>query len=308
MADVIYIMSDERSGSTMLDMMLAGHPEITSIGEAHQLKAYAKGDRAFYQSVHELVCMCGEKVEECAFWRAVADQMDRPLSDLDLKVFFLRKDFPGGSPNLWLKKAAWLLFQTSPRLYNLSALERAMGGKTVAEDSMALFDAVLRARKTRYVLDSSKSTFRLKSLIKHAPNRIKVIALYRDPRGVVNSKMKRGVPLRKASYHWKWVAHQMNLIAKEAPADSICRVKYEDLCTNLHDEMARILGFLGLAFDSAVLRRNHADVHHLGGSPSKYTGEESPIRLDDSYKQTLSERDQRQIQAITSTPAKELKY
>ena len=87
---LIYIAGDDRSGSTMLDMMLSGHSAITSVGEAHQLRAYANQDYEFYKSIHQLNCMCGEKFSECSFWNGVQKELGRDLGVLDLKLFFLK--------------------------------------------------------------------------------------------------------------------------------------------------------------------------------------------------------------------------
>ena len=57
---LIYIMSDNRSGSTLLDQLLGGNPSIMSLGEVHHLTAYALDDRGIYDPVHPLVCSCGQ--------------------------------------------------------------------------------------------------------------------------------------------------------------------------------------------------------------------------------------------------------
>ena len=41
MKKIVYIMSDNRSGSTLLDQLLGAHESVTSLGEVHHLPAYA---------------------------------------------------------------------------------------------------------------------------------------------------------------------------------------------------------------------------------------------------------------------------
>ena len=65
---VVYISSDDRSGSTMLELLLANHSKIFVVGELHNLPAYAYHDRSFYNPPHNLRCMCGECFDLCTFW------------------------------------------------------------------------------------------------------------------------------------------------------------------------------------------------------------------------------------------------
>jgi hypothetical protein len=59
---LVYIASDARSGSTLLDQLLGGHPAAVSVGELCRLSDFVRrGDR----------CTCGEPVHECPFWAPV---------------------------------------------------------------------------------------------------------------------------------------------------------------------------------------------------------------------------------------------
>ena len=64
--ELIYIMSPSYSGSTLLTMLLAQHPQIASIGE---LKATAMGPMDNYQ------CSCGEPLLQCGFWRELTSRL-----------------------------------------------------------------------------------------------------------------------------------------------------------------------------------------------------------------------------------------
>jgi hypothetical protein len=75
---------------------------------------------------------------------------------------------------------------------------------------------------------------------------------------------------------------------KDVPEQSVLRVKYEDICEQTEREMRRISEFLGVGFESSMLKRNLVAIHHLGGSPSKYVGREEKIRLDRSYEEHLT--------------------
>ena len=106
--------------------------------------------------------------------------------------------------------------------------------------------------------------------------------------------------VRKAAYQWKWVCRQMDVLTRDMLSQNVYRVKYEDLCIDTENTMLGILDFLGLPFESAVLVRNHQDLHHLGGSPSKYVKDEGAINVDDSHKNVLSDKDIRTVASIVA--------
>ncbi len=282
--NLIFIAGDDRSGSTMLDMMLAGHSSIASVGEAHHLRAYANKDHQYYKSVHDLSCLCGQDIEDCEFWSKVEENLGRPLGSLNIKPFYLRSNFKGKFFQGALKKIIWHSLQLLPRLYNIQSVHKILNGDVLAQDSFDLYKAVQATTDSAYVLDSSKSPLRMRALAYHNPESMKVILLSRDYRGVVNSKHKRGIAKTKAAYHWKWCMRQMEVFSKALSDSQVCRVRYEDLCNNTAEEMHRICDFLDLPFEDTILTRNTQNVHHLGGSPSKYAGTESKIHIDESYK------------------------
>src|SRR5262245_47931937 len=81
----IFVLSDVRSGSTLLDQCLGGHPDIVSLGEVHWLAAYLAQDRGIYDPDHPLVCSCGLPVAECPFWESVQRALGKPLDSLVLR-------------------------------------------------------------------------------------------------------------------------------------------------------------------------------------------------------------------------------
>lgn len=301
---LIYIAGDDRSGSTMLDMMLSGHSNITSIGEAHQLRAYANQDYEYYKSVHKLDCMCGKIFTECEFWNDIQVHLGKNLGELDLKLLFLRSDFKGKPFQKALKKAIWLVLQVRPGLYNLHIIRNLLDSQRIQKESHDLYRAVAKSAHTKYVLDSSKSPFRLRTLMDGDKEGIKVILLCRDYKGVINSKVKRGVGLLKAAYRWKWNVRQMDLFSRGLPGNDVLRIRYEDLCNDTNKVMNDILSFLELEFESDVLKRNTQRAHNLGGSPSKYNLESTAIKLDESYKSNINEEDLKRVRKIVKNEAK----
>ena len=81
----IFVLSDNRSGSTLLDQCLGSHPQIVSLGEVHWLDAYLTQDRSIYNPSHELLCSCGAAVTECPFWNSVERALGRSFVVLVLR-------------------------------------------------------------------------------------------------------------------------------------------------------------------------------------------------------------------------------
>ncbi|MDZ7732178.1 MAG: hypothetical protein U5R31_02920 [Acidimicrobiia bacterium] len=61
-----YIGGTSFSGSTMLTLLLAMHPDVYSMGQAGPIRAVReKGGRQF--------CSCGERLDECPLLRGIGD-------------------------------------------------------------------------------------------------------------------------------------------------------------------------------------------------------------------------------------------
>jgi hypothetical protein len=281
---VVYITSDVRSGSTLLDQMLGNHPELTSVGEIHHLNAYATLDRSQYNPVHELLCVCGGDLagragqKPCPFWTNLEAAVG-PLRNIHLN---LRKSRP----------LLARLVARFPRSYPLL--------KSYGRTSFEIFDAIGGT-----VVDSSKGIHRLLALYAARPKEVRAVMLARDYRAVVLSKMSRGQSLEISARGWAEVSKRLLIAEKFIPAEQRIRVRYEELCTDTERVMRALCVFAGVAFDPAVLMRS-TDTHHLGGSPSKF--ENKPIRLDDRYLSAFSEQQLQVMRKIVGDHASEWGY
>ena len=115
-------MADNRSGSTLLQNILAQSDECFSVGELAMLKGHlvqeSSGKRWNWK------CSCGEPVSECNFWKPLIEQIYKPDPEkfntqmqwqFKSKFLFLRSLFPA-----WLKGNFIKLINTP---YNRSVLE-----------------------------------------------------------------------------------------------------------------------------------------------------------------------------------------
>ena len=116
----------------------------------------------------------------------------------------------------------------------------------------------------------------------------KFIHLVRDGRAIVASHLRKFADRTawEASRIWRReVRRNLRLMRRQASTD-VCHVVYENLKQDTEGQLRRICGFLGLAFDEAMLEFWKADQHFLGGnrgtlfSLMKATGRELPVDPD----------------------------
>jgi hypothetical protein len=271
---IAFVLSDMRSGSTLLDQLLGAHPEVMSLGELHWLPAYVTQDRSIYDPHHELVCTCGRAVADCEFWTRVALRLGRPLDSLQLRPSFTR------NTKRFLERI--------PGAFRHQILQKALAGTKMVDDSLDLIDCLFEVSGSRYLVDSSKSTYRFRAIHDARPAQSCGLVLTRDYRAVVHSKMKRGHSLEFAARGWRSKMRQIAALTDDLPREHIHQLSYESLCKDPVRELTRLCGFLGLAFVPAMLERPTVDTHHIGGSPSKFDRSRLIIAMDTAYQTAFS--------------------
>ena len=147
--EIVYVLSETRSGSTLLDQLLGAHSQVVSVGELLWLTAYVRKDRRLYDPVHPLVCACGQAVLDCPFWINVQDAANRPLDSFCLKPrFFGWRGADAGNQSLRerLMQLPSRLTKQLPSAYTNPIIHRILGGPKLARDSIELAEARLGAR------------------------------------------------------------------------------------------------------------------------------------------------------------------
>ena len=69
---LIFIAGLEHSGSTLLDLILGGHPQVVGLGELYQLLRPGSPHLAHSG---DIFCSCGETMAACPFWGATLEQL-----------------------------------------------------------------------------------------------------------------------------------------------------------------------------------------------------------------------------------------
>ena len=271
---MVYIVSDVRSGSTLLDQLLGQHRDITSVGEIHWLKNYFNKNRPGIKEEEQGLCACGEMVEKCELWSKVEQNIAE--KKIDLKEFETYTEVP---KNSFFKFAYNILLSLG-----LISLLDPRYNTQVLRNCEKIFDEIHRITGTKYILESSKETERAKFYDLFLKNDCKFIFLVRDGRGVTWSKMKRGMSFFSAAMSWITFQIRFQLLWLSMDSEKII-IRYEDLCGNYEAEQEKIFDFL----EAEPLRvYSPKEKHNIGGSPYRFNkGMEVPL-VDTNWKTKLS--------------------
>ncbi len=311
----VHFAASGHSGSTLLDMILGGHSQISALGEAYSIAYAARGHKT------RSLCTCGAQVPDCPFWQRVDAALaeltglpaGRALSGLEVA------DVP--SPNASEASGARPIRMRS-HLHDLALVlglrplwnaathlsPEVRRRRRHARNLCTLYEAARRAHGTPVVVDSTKDPGVLKSVWLEAPESLRVVVLERDGRAVCWSRMRReGATMADAARTWAAEAFRRRAVLLSVPARQTIRLRYEDLCADPEAEVARLCAFLGLAFEPAMLAFR-AGRHNLGGNPMRLRPDETTIRLDEDWKRELSQDDLDSFERIAGKTNRRLGY
>jgi len=129
--------------------------------------------------------------------------------------------------------------------------------------------------------------------------RVGYILLLRDSRGVLASAHRVGKALdRPLKKHKKWMKRLPRFVRKQG--DRGLTVRYEDLCSRPEQELERIAAFLGVEFESSMLRPADCAHHFVHSSSSGYLKNQNEIRLDERWRRELEAGTLARIEQVMS--------
>lgn len=285
MPKLLYIAGSGRSGSTLLDLLLGNHPDISGLGEVHRLS----------ENPEDRMCSCQNPVMECEYWR--------PRIELLCK-------WQDVSIDQWTKK----LYTTRPKDKSLDRREKANLTEAIAvlgsarllemtgwvfkdaeeqwqaaKNSWKLYDVVGRSDYTQVVIDSTKNALRMKLLYMIRPRDCYIIHLVRDGRAVVASaKRRKGIPIKQGARKWRVANRNVELALKTVPSKQVYRLRYEDLCENTETELQKICQLIDLQYDSDMIELKQREYHEIPGNPMLFRKTETEIVKDERWKNELT--------------------
>jgi hypothetical protein len=286
--NVVYICSDVRSGSTLLDMLLGRHPLIASVGELHHLHDYLNGTY-YRQKTKEDKCTCGKTLYECSFWNKIIVQYK---SDYNKDA----KSIPTKLP-VYLSSIRQFFFDFFIAAIHVNKLKKKISKKNkyaeysiVTDNKFKIYSVINDVHKTSFVVDSSKKIEGLKFLLARSKQPVKTIFLTRDLRAIAYSKFKRKAGSRLSFVMLLTMLFHIRLFLaiKTVPRHQRLIVKYEDMVADPKKIMKRIFLFLGLNNSSEIDIESYYESHVIGGSPHRLSNRNLKIFTDDRWKQNIS--------------------
>ncbi|PIB23023.1 hypothetical protein BFP75_11005 [Maribacter sp. 4G9] len=254
-------MSNQRSGSTLIENILSKSTEIISVGETYLLGGYLhkKGPG----SAWDWNCSCGSNLNDCDFWKKIFNRLK--LKDLEV-IKNTKIIYPKGPDKELIKEE----------------------NKHVATLMNNIYNAVFDITHCSILVDSSKEAYHGISLYRNSQFNFKFIYLKRDLRAVSISRQKwrrkydkENLSLLKlllANY-----IHRINcwFLLRSVKKKDIYNLNYEDFFKNpqeIFNDMSEFIGFNSFSVPD-YMELN--DDHTIAGTPNRF--EKRKIKYDDGW-------------------------
>jgi len=314
----IYIVSSPHGGSTLLSLVLGKHPLAATLGEVSFIPKLL--------SLNEL-CTCGEVFSMCPTWSKVFDSLaSNTGSDLRASPYSLylgdavkHKSGSGlidhAHQTRWRYISAKLrgaidtaaLFAAPVSLgYEWSTLPSI---KASVGNTIKLYESAANAWGKELIIDASKLPRKAPHLYLRDPDRIRILHLVRDGRGVVASR-KKYMPLSIAAERWNHY-HRLTLriLRRWVPHAHRRMVRYEDFTADPPAILRSLCDWLEIPYSSEMLEFHEGMAFHsAGGNPARFNLSGGINQADDRWRHTLSTKDLEIFDRIAGKLNRELGY
>lgn len=292
-ATVLYIGGLGRSGSTLLNDLVAQHKEVISVGEVNRLL-----DRGL---LDDQTCGCTHPFSTCELWTRVGERLGG-WDNLDPHELLRQRD--AIDRNRHIHK---LLF---PERFPNATIPLEGYGEWYGKMLVAVRDS----SEASVVIDSTKAISNA-LLLRHL-NMIdlRLVHLVRDSRGVAYSwtkaqkKAEQGDDRMMDQFHpahmaWRWLTWNTLFANFDKIGVPVLRVRYEDLIADPQDTVERVLAFGGLEkteldfIDGQTITLE--PTHSIAGNPSRFKTGEMELRPDEAWRTELDPKESKLVSTIT---------
>jgi hypothetical protein len=317
-AGYIYITSFSHSGSTVLELLLGGHPRIAAMGEIDRLSLqFSRAQRTDKPGV----CSCKQPPGECPVWSQVAEAVKREHQvDLLTEPFRWRLSNIGPEKDLkW--RAPWHRIAREcyralryAKYYHLPVLKWLSGlsltHRTWAGRRFFVAGVIRTLTHADAVIDSSKDCIAMRDVYDYGTGSVKIIFLTRNVHGAVWShvrRMKAHRNVKKMARKWVTVNQRILRCLEGVPSDDWIHVTYEELCAHPTETLKKLCGFLGYPYDAAMERLDGVVFHTIAGNSLRLSNV-SGVKEDVAWRQNLTPEEIAQIDRIAGPMAVRLGY
>jgi hypothetical protein len=263
---VIYILGTSFSGSSIIGFVLGSNKKVFNAGELkfHNRLIKKRGE----------TCSCGSNCLKCQFWEEI-----------------FRKSY-----NIYEQPN---FFEKLKIIIN-TLLNRRIEIRKKYEDKKLLRAILQKAKKdnpeTEYILDTSKSLWRLNYLIKQDYLDVNIIYLKRDIQGNVASFVKHRVGFFKGLCIYKLNNFLIQRWLKIHENVNCIKVKYKRLCQSPNKQLKRIGNFLNLDYSTYEKKVRSRKLHVPSGNKgtrSQFLKEFKGLKYDNSWEKRLTKLQKR---------------
>jgi hypothetical protein len=276
--NLIYIASNGRSGSTLLDSILGASDNITTLGELQILP---------YELTNEAQpCGCGSRVVDCKFWKKVLENNKYIHNPLFTKF---RSTKGSGKAVRPVELISYFL-----------NLKRGGIAYKYSKLSYDLIDYINRKefnfndKGEQWFVDASKDPYRLSLMVESNLFNIKVIHIVKDPRSFVFSAVnrerwfKKNIKTIRMAVRYLVQNKIIEYIMPKAEDKSIT-IRYESLATSPRETLLLISNKLNISIDQDSIDDFRSVLQHgISGNHSRI--EQKNIKLDTRWKLLFKKR------------------
>jgi hypothetical protein len=293
---VLFVGGLGRSGSTLLELILAQSPDVCAVGEVVHLWERALGG--------DERCGCGERFSSCPFWQKVGDQAFGGWSAVDREEVLALKAQVDRTRHI-------------PRLARRRLPEEELAPvRRYADLYVRIYRAAAAVTGASVIVDSSKHAS-LAFALRWAPDLdLRVLHMIRDSRAVAYSwakQVRRPEVVDEEAYmptfspatvSALWTAQNaaFHLLAARVP---VTRLRYEDFTADPRGTVGRMRQFMGLPDDAEALRVLDEPpvapqpTHSIAGNPLRFSNEPIRVRRDEAWRSALPRRSRAIVSAAT---------
>lgn len=276
---IVFIISNGRSGSTILSKFLGAHSNIFALSEPHYFDTHFN---------YSELCSCEKPYMECDFWNRVVVNMGLCKEELNKfntsSIPFINKN------DFFLKKTLKYLSLFFYNKLNVPYRDNAFFSQIKNETK--LLESVMQLRNEQVFVDASKSLVRAIFIISLFRKKYEYsfVFLNRDIRSVISSMKKSKVniklsngknkeiiskkqfAIKTAIKQVKAIRRNNNLIIRIFGIKGI-NVNYEKFTYNPKQVFLNLNKTLKLNWEETMLDLNHGDHHLLGGNYARINAE-----------------------------------
>lgn len=298
---LIYILSNGRSGTTLLDMLLGSSPAVWTVGEAQLLPWELRESHA--------PCGCGAELTDCSFWRSILPEI--PVDEGSFPIDHFREQHGAGKVLRWRLLPGLLRGRTEGDDRRAAATYGRVNAEYLAAVRREARNAT--GKEVRWLVDASMDPYRLLWLQQSGRFRIRVVHLTKTPEGFVYSMTRNeegGAHLLAVRMAGRWLlenALMVRLCHAALSSHQWRHVRYEDLASRPEVLRERFSEWLGVEFPAWEGKSFRGYTNH-GVSGGRMRWEDSEIRLDTRWKRELPPHHRRVSRFLTLPVARLLGY